>query len=144
MFSPRALPTVQLDEFRQSLSLFSEEHWRENRYPVCGGMQDFNYLASNCFELTLVLVYRKFSPGKNLPNLWHENHVALMNFIWQVRESPSHATCPSLRFFTRHTFRIKGLITDEEGESVCNATIKIEQLINKHWQYIDRDVNSSK
>jgi hypothetical protein len=48
-------------------------------------MQDFNYLASNSFELTLELGCRKFPPGKDLPNLWHENKNALLNFMWQVQ-----------------------------------------------------------
>lgn len=55
-----------------------------NRYPVCGGMQDFNYLASNAFELTLELGCRKFPPGKDLANLWNGNKNALINFMWQV------------------------------------------------------------
>jgi hypothetical protein len=49
-------------------------------------MQDFNYLSSNCFELTLELGCRKFPPGKNLPNLWKENKDALLNFMWQVKK----------------------------------------------------------
>ena len=47
-------------------------------------MQDFNYLASNCFELTLELGCRKFPPGKDLPQLWQDNQNAILNFIWQV------------------------------------------------------------
>jgi len=47
-------------------------------------MQDFNYLASNSFELTLELGCRKFPPGKDLPGLWNENKDALINFMWQV------------------------------------------------------------
>lgn len=54
------------------------------RYPVCGGMQDFNYLASNAFELTFELGCRKFPPGKDLENLWKDNQQALINFITQV------------------------------------------------------------
>ena len=48
-------------------------------------MQDFNYLASNAFELTLELGCRKFPPGKDLANLWNDNKDALLNFMWQVR-----------------------------------------------------------
>jgi hypothetical protein len=47
-------------------------------------MQDFNYLASNCFELTLELGCRKFPPGKELNSLWNDNQHSLLNFISQV------------------------------------------------------------
>ncbi len=47
-------------------------------------MQDFNYLASNCFELTLELGCRKFPPGKELNSIWNENKKPLIDFISQV------------------------------------------------------------
>jgi carboxypeptidase E len=94
-------------------------------YPVCGGMQDFNYLASNCFELTLELGCRKFPPGKDLPSLWDDNKNALLTFMWQTHVG------------------IKGIIEDVEGEPIFNASIKVYQLINNNWQYIDHDVTSN-
>ncbi|CAF0728500.1 unnamed protein product, partial [Didymodactylos carnosus] len=97
-----------------------------NWYPVCGGMQDFNYLASNCFELTLELGCRKFPPGKHLAGLWDDNKDALINFMWQTH------------------LGIKGLINDEDNEPIYNATIKVFQLVNGHWKYIDHDVTSAK
>jgi hypothetical protein len=48
-------------------------------------MQDFNYLASNCFELTFELGCRKFPPGKELNSLWNDNQHALINFMLQVK-----------------------------------------------------------
>ncbi len=39
---------------------------------------------------------------------------------------------------------IKGMIRDEDGEPIFNATIKTYQLINDNWDYIDHDVTSSK
>ena len=39
---------------------------------------------------------------------------------------------------------IKGIIDDEEGEPIFNATIKTYQLINDDWQYIDHDITSSR
>jgi hypothetical protein len=39
---------------------------------------------------------------------------------------------------------IKGMIQDENNEPIYNASIKVYQLINKNWQYIDHDVTSSK
>jgi len=99
-------------------------------YPVCGGMQDFNYLASNCFELTLELGCRKFPPGKHLAAMWDDNKDALINFMSQTH------------------LGIKGLITTDDNadeiQPLFNATVKVYQLINNDWHYIDHDVTSAK
>lgn len=94
-------------------------------YPVCGGMQDFNYLSSNCFELTLEVGCRKFPPGKDLMSLWNSNQKALLNFMWQTH------------------IGIKGMIVTEEGEPIFNATIEVFQIVNDRQQYIDHDVTSN-
>lgn len=47
-------------------------------------MQDFNYLATNCFEITLELNCEKFPDQSQLPQLWKDNEQALLNFMWQV------------------------------------------------------------
>jgi len=39
---------------------------------------------------------------------------------------------------------IKGMIENEDGEPIFNATIKVYQLTNNNWDYIDHDVTSSK
>jgi carboxypeptidase E len=94
-------------------------------YPVCGGMQDFNYLASNCYELTLELGCRKFPPGKELAAIWADNKKPLVNFMWQTH------------------LGIKGLIQTEDGEPIFNASIKVYQLVNDNWHYIDHDITSN-
>uniref|UniRef100_A0A915HML5 Peptidase M14 carboxypeptidase A domain-containing protein n=1 Tax=Romanomermis culicivorax TaxID=13658 RepID=A0A915HML5_ROMCU len=53
-------------------------------YSVKGGMQDFIYLATNGFALTLELSCEKFPDESKLPQLWEDNKIALINFMWQV------------------------------------------------------------
>ncbi|KAI3380172.1 hypothetical protein SNEBB_007232 [Seison nebaliae] len=50
-------------------------------YPVCGGMQDFNYLTTNCFELTIEMGCEKFPAGNELLKFWHENRDSMIDFI---------------------------------------------------------------
>ena len=53
-------------------------------YPVCGGMQDFNYLFTNCFEITIELGCNKFPKGRELLNYWNENKASIYDYIWLV------------------------------------------------------------
>ena len=54
------------------------------RYMLCVGMQDYNYLETNCCEITLELGCDKFPPEEKLEPLWEDNAVALLNFMLQV------------------------------------------------------------
>ena len=47
-------------------------------------MQDFNYLASNCFEITIEMGCDKFPPPEDLPKYWKQNKHAMIDFIHQV------------------------------------------------------------
>lgn len=47
-------------------------------------MQDFNYLSSNDFEITLELGCEKYPDASVLPIEWKRNKNALIHFMWQV------------------------------------------------------------
>lgn len=98
-----------------------------NWYPVCGGMQDFNYLASNCFELTIELGCDKFPPGKQLKQYWKDNMHSLYEFIWK-----SHTG-------------IKGYVLDKKGKPVSNAKIVVEKqnLVFGDYELIEHYVTTN-
>lgn len=82
-------------------------HW----YNVAGGMQDWNYLNTNCFEVTIELGCVKYPLAKDLPKYWEQNRRALLQFIHQV-----------------HT-GVKGTVSDSrDGSGIPNATINVEEI----------------
>ncbi|TDG99741.1 hypothetical protein EPR50_G00197370 [Perca flavescens] len=79
-------------------------------YSMAGGMQDFNYLHTNCFEVTVELGCDKFPPEEELFLSWHENQEALITFME-----------------TAH-LGIKGIVKDEEGNAVKGARISVRRI----------------
>lgn len=51
-------------------------------------MSDFNYLHSNCFEITVELGCVKFPPEEALYTLWQHNKEPLLNFVETVSRGP--------------------------------------------------------
>ncbi|GAX75469.1 hypothetical protein CEUSTIGMA_g2912.t1 [Chlamydomonas eustigma] len=49
-------------------------------YPVYGGMQDWNYFAANCMELTLELNEKKWPDVPRLAQMWQENLKAFVQY----------------------------------------------------------------
>ncbi|KAK7882086.1 hypothetical protein WMY93_028260 [Mugilogobius chulae] len=98
-------------------SLYKDEYFTEgitngaNWYNVPGGMQDWNYLNTNCFEVTIEVGCVKYPLAKDLPGYWEQNRRALLKFIHQV-----------------HT-GVKGTVSDiSDGTGIPNATISVQGI----------------
>ncbi|XP_013918052.1 PREDICTED: carboxypeptidase D [Thamnophis sirtalis] len=82
-----------------------------NWYNVPGGMQDWNYLNSNCFEVTIELGCVKYPMAEELPKYWEKNRRSLLQFIKQVHQG------------------VSGFVLDAtDGRGILNATIGIASI----------------
>lgn len=97
--------------------LYPKEYFQDgivngaNWYNVPGGMQDWNYLNTNCFEVTIELGCVKYPMAKELPKYWEQNRRALLQFIHQVHSG------------------IKGTVSDlRDGTGIPNATISVKDI----------------
>lgn len=79
-------------------------------YEVRGGMQDFNYVHSNCFEVTFELSCCKYPSASQLPREWQNNKESLVRFM-----EAAH-------------WGVKGLVTTPEGRPVLDADVVVEGL----------------
>ncbi|CAG7821320.1 unnamed protein product [Allacma fusca] len=128
MASPkrRACELNDGENFGKTQGIVNGAKW----YSVRGGMQDFNYLSSNDFEITLELGCKKYPPQQELQGEWNANKASLINFMWQV-----------------HT-GVKGIVRDSiAGKPISNALIHVKnitQINSTHAvsQHINHDVTS--
>ncbi|XP_067866574.1 carboxypeptidase D-like isoform X2 [Heterodontus francisci] len=82
-----------------------------NWYNVPGGMQDWNYIETNCFEVTIELGCYKFPFAKDLPKYWKQNKRSLLQFIKQVHKG------------------VKGFVLDATNrKGIYNATIIVAEV----------------
>ncbi|KAB0404188.1 hypothetical protein E2I00_003889, partial [Balaenoptera physalus] len=79
-------------------------------YSFTGGMSDFNYLHSNCFEITVELGCVKFPAEEALYTIWQHNKEPLLNFVEMVHRG------------------IKGVVMDKFGKPVKNARILVKGI----------------
>lgn len=91
-------------------------------YDLKGGMQDFNYVHSNAFEVTLELSCCKYAPAADLPAEWEYNRKPLLNYIASSHRGVrglvvDKATKRPIRSAYVHVFGIdKNITTTEKGE----------------------------
>lgn len=94
------------DDITAGQGIINRASWK----PVVGSMNDFSYLHTNCFELSIFLGCDKFPHESELPLEWENNREALLSFIEQVHRG------------------IKGMVKDTEGNPLANATITVEGI----------------
>lgn len=58
-------------------------------------MNDFSYLHTNCFEVTVELSCDKFPHEKELPQEWENNKDALLTYLEQVGSESRFLASPS-------------------------------------------------
>lgn len=99
-----------------------------------GGMQDYNYLKGNCFEVTLELSCCKYPPVSQLYIEWANNREALLLYMQKVRWFEcfvsiieSHEWCAL--FFILISFKahigVKGFVMTSSGLGLPDATISV-------------------
>jgi len=76
-------------------------------------MQDFNYLFSNCFEITVELSCCKYPHRDILNGEWLDNVESMIGYLEQVHKG------------------VKGLVVDKHGKPVENAAVEVEGIAKK-------------
>ncbi|XP_057633961.1 inactive carboxypeptidase-like protein X2 isoform X2 [Chionomys nivalis] len=77
-------------------------------HTVAGSLNDFSYLHTNCFELSIYVGCDKYPHESELPEEWENNRESLIVFMEQVHRG------------------IKGIVRDLHGKGIPNAIISVE------------------
>jgi len=110
----------QRDNFTEGITNGAE--W----YVVKGGMQDFNYLYSNCMEITVELSCCKYPMETTLQGHWEDNKESLLGYLEAVQSG------------------VRGIVTTDGGEPVANANIEVAGIrknitttyIGEYWRLL--------
>ena len=79
-------------------------------YDVPGGMEDFNYLHSNCFEITMELSCCKYPMGWELTKEWKNNMESMLQFMEATHMG------------------VKGVVKDAAGDPVKDAVVVVQGI----------------
>ncbi|XP_075800356.1 adipocyte enhancer-binding protein 1 [Microtus pennsylvanicus] len=96
----------QAQDYTSGMGIVNGAKWN----PRSGTINDFSYLHTNCLELSIYLGCDKFPHESELPREWENNKEALLTFMEQVHRG------------------IKGVVTDEQGIPIANATISVNGI----------------
>ncbi|XP_041442281.1 carboxypeptidase M isoform X2 [Xenopus laevis] len=76
-------------------------------YSVRGGMQDYNYIYGQCFEITIEISCCKYPNESTLSQHWNDNKVSLIEYMAQVHSG------------------IKGRVFDKLGNPISGAIVEV-------------------
>ncbi|XP_049898775.1 probable carboxypeptidase X1 isoform X2 [Epinephelus moara] len=106
MSNPDRRPCHNKD-FRRFNNIINGADWHN----VPGSMNDFSYLHTNCFEVTVELSCDKFPHASELPIEWENNRESLLVYMEQVHRG------------------IKGVVRDKDTEAgIPDAIIKVDDI----------------
>ncbi|XP_053507555.1 probable carboxypeptidase X1 isoform X6 [Ictalurus furcatus] len=106
MSSPDRRPCHNKDFTRQN-NIVNGANW----HTVPGSMNDFSYLHTNCFEVTVELSCDKFPHASELPLEWENNRESLLAYMEQVHRG------------------IKGIIKDKDTKAgISDAIVKVDDI----------------
>lgn len=110
--------TCHWEDFQQHNNIINGADW----HTVPGSMNDFSYLHTNCFEITVELSCDKFPHASELPVEWESNKESLLLYMEQVHRG------------------IKGVIRDKDTKAgIANAVIKVEGVDHDIRSAVDGD-----
>ncbi|KAF5285144.1 hypothetical protein FQA39_LY16833 [Lamprigera yunnana] len=116
IFKHLARTYAQLHPKMKTGEVCKNDHFKEGItngafwYDLKGGMQDFNYIHSNCFEVTFEVSCCKYPYAAQLPNEWKLNKESLLAFMESTH------------------WGVKGLVTNENGEPILDADVVVEGI----------------
>ncbi|XP_067884105.1 probable carboxypeptidase X1 isoform X2 [Heterodontus francisci] len=94
------------DNFIQHGNIINGAKW----HIVPGSMNDFSYLHTNCFEITVELSCDKYPHQSQLPEEWENNKESLLLYMEQVHRG------------------IKGVVRDRESNGINGAIIAVNGI----------------
>ncbi|XP_023694243.1 inactive carboxypeptidase-like protein X2 [Paramormyrops kingsleyae] len=96
--------SCQKNDLARGVGIVNRARWK----PTVGSMNDFSYLHTNCFELSIFLGCDKFPHESELAQEWENNREALLVYMEQVHRG------------------IRGVVRDREGNPIANATVSVD------------------
>ncbi|XP_046722743.1 probable carboxypeptidase X1 [Silurus meridionalis] len=106
MSNPNRRPCHNKDFTRQN-NIINGANW----HTVPGSMNDFSYLHTNCFEVTVELSCDKFPHASELPKEWENNRESLLVYMEQVHRG------------------VRGVIKDKDTKAgIADAIIKVDDI----------------